>query len=186
MGIKNYLIEGVSGTGKTAVADELQRRGYHVLHGDRDLKYWGDPETGAPAVEPTHESEADKVLWRHKHLVWDVDKVRRATEDQSIALTFFCGGSRNFARFIDLFDTVFVLNVADLRIVYQRLDRRVALDPTDFGGRPEEKALVARLHATREDIPHSGVVIDATAPIARVVDEILMNCGAGPKVSPIA
>ena len=36
MGKRNYLIEGVSGSGKTSVATELQRRGYHALHGDRD------------------------------------------------------------------------------------------------------------------------------------------------------
>jgi predicted ATPase len=30
MGVKSYLIEGVSGTGKTAVCKELQRRGYHT------------------------------------------------------------------------------------------------------------------------------------------------------------
>jgi hypothetical protein len=44
MGIRNYLIEGVSGTGKTSVCDELQRRGYHAIHGDRELAYQGDPE----------------------------------------------------------------------------------------------------------------------------------------------
>jgi predicted ATPase len=31
MGIRNYLIEGVSGTGKTSVCNELQRRGYHAI-----------------------------------------------------------------------------------------------------------------------------------------------------------
>ena len=36
MGRKNYLIEGLSGTGKTSVAEELQRRGHHAIHGDRD------------------------------------------------------------------------------------------------------------------------------------------------------
>ncbi|MGO8396662.1 hypothetical protein ACC760_39900, partial [Rhizobium ruizarguesonis] len=39
--IKNYLIEGGSGTGKTSVATELERRGYHVVHGDRVLAYVG-------------------------------------------------------------------------------------------------------------------------------------------------
>ncbi|MDF2837716.1 MAG: hypothetical protein K0Q63_3356, partial [Paenibacillus sp.] len=29
MGIRNYLIGGVSGAGKTTVCKELQRRGYH-------------------------------------------------------------------------------------------------------------------------------------------------------------
>ncbi|RVN73421.1 nucleoside kinase, partial [Sinorhizobium meliloti] len=44
MGIKNYLIEGDSGTGKTSVGTELERRDYHVVHGDRVLAYVGDPE----------------------------------------------------------------------------------------------------------------------------------------------
>ena len=48
MGRRNYLIEGLSCTGKTSVCDELQRRGYHAIHGDRELAYRGDPETGEP------------------------------------------------------------------------------------------------------------------------------------------
>ncbi len=39
MGVKNYLIEGVSCAGKTSVCDELQRRGYHAIHGDRELAF---------------------------------------------------------------------------------------------------------------------------------------------------
>lgn len=30
MGVKNYLVEGVSCSGKTSVATELQRQGYHM------------------------------------------------------------------------------------------------------------------------------------------------------------
>jgi adenylate kinase family enzyme len=176
MGIRNYLIEGVSGTGKTSVAEELRRRGFHAIHGDRELKYWGDPKTGAPLVEPLHDNEKDKVAWRHEHLLWDADKVRSAIADQSSAITFFCGGSRNFSHFIDLMDRVFVLDVHDLGVLYRRLDERVALDPTDFGGTREEKKLIARLHETQEDVPHAGALIDAAAPIARVVDEILSKC----------
>ena len=46
MGVRNYLIEGVSCAGKTTVCDELIRRGHHAVHGDRDLAYQGDPVTG--------------------------------------------------------------------------------------------------------------------------------------------
>jgi len=53
MGRRNYLIEGVSGAGKTAVATELQRRGYQAIHGDRELVYRGDPETGLPMPPET-------------------------------------------------------------------------------------------------------------------------------------
>jgi adenylate kinase family enzyme len=175
MGKRNYLIEGVSGTGKTSVAEELQRRGYHVLHGDRELRYWGDPKTGEPVDEPLHESERDKAVWQQEHHLWDMDKVKSVITDQSEAISFFCGGSRNFSKFIDLLDGVFVLDVKDLETLYQRLDERVARDPTDFGGKPEEKELVARLHRTKEDIPSGGIIIDATQPLVSVVDEILSH-----------
>ncbi len=33
MGVKNYLIDGVSCAGKTTVCRELQRRSYHAIHG---------------------------------------------------------------------------------------------------------------------------------------------------------
>jgi adenylate kinase family enzyme len=178
MGIRNYLIEGMSGTGKTTVAEELQRRGYHVIHGDRELKYRGDPKTGEPLEEPPHMSERDKAVWQQEHHLWDIDKVKSVIADHSTPISFFCGGSRNFDRFVDLLDGVFVLEVADLDTLYRRLDERVARDPTDWGGKPEEKELVARLHQTKEDIPKNGIIIDSTAPIAQVVDEIVRRSNA--------
>jgi thymidylate kinase len=178
MGKRNYLIEGVSGTGKTSVAEELQRRGYHVLHGDRELKYRGDPKTGEPVHEPVHASEWDKAVWQQEHHLWNLDKVKSVIADHSKAISFFCGGSRNFSKFVDLLDGVFVLNVDDIETIYRRLDERVARDPTDFGGKPEEKELVARVHRTKEDIPSSGIVIDATQPLVSVVDEILRHVQA--------
>lgn len=77
----------------------------------------------------------------------------------------------------DLLDGVFVLEVDDLETLYRRLDERVARDPTDWGGKPEEKELLARLHRTKEDIPGDGIVIDAQ-PLASVVDEILSHINA--------
>lgn len=161
MGVRNYLIEGVSGTGKTSVCNELRRRGLHAINGDRELTYQGDPETGEPLNG-----------FGHEHHLWDVDKVRYLVADQRNPISFFCGGSRNFVRFIDLFDGVFVLEV-DL----DTLTRRLAARPEDeWGGKPAERELVARLHATKEDIPKYGVAIDATRPINRVVNEMLRRC----------
>ena len=169
MGRKNYLIEGVSGAGKTAVCTELQRRGSQAIHGDRELVYRGDLETGLPTAPDTGTLTA---TWMSEHQIWDVEKVQALVANQEEAVTFFCGGSMNFAKFIDLFDGVFVLEV-DLDTMNRRIDERVALDPTDFGGKPEERELAVRLHQTKEDIPKNGIIIDATAPLARVVDQIL-------------
>jgi len=163
MGVKNYLVEGVSCTGKTSVCDELRRRGYHTIHGDRDLAYQGDPRTGEPLDG-----------FAHEHHIWNVDKVRALVADQSHAASFFCGGSRNFDRFIDLFDGVFVLEV-DL----DTLNRRLAARPEDEWGVPASIGESnARLqHATKEDIPKNAITIDATAPISRVADAILRTAG---------
>ena len=171
MGLRNYLIEGVSGAGKTAVAEELQRRGHHVIHGDRVLAYLGDPATGE-ALDGPAEGVTDSVRWRHERWIWDVGKVRSAVADQGHARSFFCGGSRNHRQFLGLFDGVFVLDIDT-----ETLNRRLATRPSDeFGGRPEERQLIARVHATKEDLPKGAVSIDATASVARVVEEILSKC----------
>ncbi len=170
MGIRNYLIEGVSCTGKTSVAKELERRGHHVVHGDRALACVGDPETGEPLDGPP-EDITDPVAWGHEHWIWRVDKVKALIADHSYPQTFFCGGSRNFACFIDLFDAVFVLDIDRDTLI-----RRLAARPADeFGGKPRERDLILRLHATKEDTP-KGIAIDATASIEHVVDEILLKC----------
>lgn len=159
MGIRNYLIEGVSCTGKTSVCNELQRRGYHAIHGDRELAYQGDPETGTPTDGGTG----------HEHHIWHVDKVKALVANQDEEVIFFCGGSRNFSKFIDLFEGVFVLEV-DLDTLNRRLDQR---PENEWGGKKTERELIVRLHKTKEDIPKNGIIIDATAPIVHVVDEIL-------------
>ncbi|MDL2405870.1 nucleoside kinase [Rhizobium calliandrae] len=173
MGVRNYLIEGVSGSGKTSVATELQQRGYHAIHGDRQLAYQGDLQTGEPLDGYALEQNTLDVVVQHQRHLWDVDKVKSLVADQSHPISFFCGGSRNFHHFIDLFDGVFVLDV-DLDTLKGRLAGR----PEDeFGGKPAEREMIVRLHATKEDIPKSATTIDATAPLACVVDDILSICG---------
>ena len=169
MGVRNYLIDGMSGTGKTSVCHELRQRGHHAINGDRELAYQGDPETGEPLDGSGHEHD----LWfGYEHHIWDVDKVKSLVADQRHPVSFFCGGSRNTVRFINLFDGVFVLE-ADL----DTLTRRLATRPEDeWGEKPAEREMAVRLHATKEGIAKNGVTIDATRPLDRVVDQILKIC----------
>lgn len=162
VGARNFLVEGVSGTGKTSVCHELRRRGFHAVNGDTDLAYQGDPLTGLPT---------DTAL--HEHHLWDIGRVQELVADHSTPLTFFCGGSRNVDRLTDLFDGVFVLQV-DRATLEQRLDLRTG---DEWGADPDERALVLRLHETGEDVP-DGIAIDATRPLDDVVDEIVRLAGA--------
>ena len=79
----------------------------------------------------------------HEHHLWDVEKVRALVAGHGEARAFFCGGSRSLSDFADLFDAVFLLEVD-----------------------------VETLHRSGGSTPR-GISIDATLPLARVVDEIL-------------
>ena len=71
-----------------------------------------------------------------------------------------------------LADEVFVLEIDR-----ETLERRLAArPPTAWGGTAEEgETFARRQHATREGLPASATMIDATAPIASVVETILAH-----------
>jgi hypothetical protein len=163
MGIHNYLIEGSSGAGKTTIATELERRGYHVVHGDRVLAYQGDPETGARLTPPSGD-----LQFISDHHIWDLGKVLAILADPRHPKTFFCGGSRNWHKFIHRMDAVFLLEL-DRATLERRIDTRV----NEWGSEPAERAIVMALHETRKYQPEQGIRIDATRPLAEVVDTIL-------------
>jgi dephospho-CoA kinase len=176
MGKRNFMVEGVSGSGKTSVCDALIRRGYHALHGDRVLR----PDAGHPhpLEHPKASSldEAEIAARIHQQAIWDMAKVLQHLEDHQQDVSYFCGGFRNHAELLGLFDGVFVLEV-DAETLMQRLSRRPA---DEFGGRRSEQALIIRLHATREDMPRPAISIDATQPVDRVADQII-RMSAHPK-----
>jgi hypothetical protein len=161
MAKRNYLIEGGSGTGKSSVCRELRKRGYKAIDGDNELAYQGDPETGKRTEGASHE-----------HHIWDVDKVREIAANKENEVAFFCGGSRNFNKFIDVFDKVFVLDVGT-ETLKQRLGTRTA---DDWGGNKKQKELILRLHAIKEGIPE-GMLIDSARPVNEVVDAIVARIG---------
>jgi len=184
MGVRNFLVEGRSGSGKTTVCDELLRRGYQAIHGDRVLAYQGDPETGEPdpvtseipngSGHPRNCDCTECLAWLDKRWIWNLDRVRSLIADQDEPMTFFCGGARNVSKIIDLFDGVFILTV-DLETLLQRLARR----PEDeFGGRQSERDFVGRLYPTSEGIPSDGIVINTDRPVEQVVDEIIRHAEA--------
>jgi thymidylate kinase len=159
--MNNYLIEGVSGTGKTSVCEELQKRGYKTIDADEELAYYGDPETGEIL-------ERSPMNW-----IWHKDKTQKCLQNENNDLIFICGGAMNQNEFAHYFKKTFVLNIDDETLKYRLASRT----NNDFGKHPDELALQLKWNAgaVKNANEKDAIIIDATMPIEKVVDQILSH-----------
>jgi gluconate kinase len=162
MAKRNYLVEGLSGAGKSSVYEELIRRGYKAISTDRVWKYRADPDTDPPG-RPIH----------YDNSMWDRQKAVSELESPEPEVLFVCGSSRNRDRFLPFFTKIFNLRIDD-DTMRRRLQERTN---NEFGKRPEEVELMLRLNRSDEK-PAEAIDVDATQPLHQVVDELLRlaNC----------
>ena len=154
---QNYLIEGLSGTGKSSVCEELLRRGYKAIHTDRTWAYHADPATGLPGGPVSHET------W-----MWDRQQAVSELESPEPEVLFVCGSSRNRDHFLPYFTRVFNLRIDD-DTMRRRLEARTE-DDWPLG--QEGIALVLALNRSDQG-PPEAIQVDATQPLAEVVEEVL-------------
>src|SRR5258708_26462168 len=140
-----YLITGLSGTGKSTLAEELTRRGLKALDTDKDLglNKWFGIDTGQivdyqPPVSPD---------WYNKHQFgWDKQEFERVLSGSQKDDIFICGSSYNDSEFYDLFDKVFFL-VVDEQTLLHRLRNRAG---KSFGKEPAELSEILKWHRSEE------------------------------------
>ena len=159
MAKRNYLVEGLSGAGKSSVYEELVRRGYKAISTDRAWKRVAVAEIGPPG--------------RPVHSRWDEQKALSELERLEPDVLFVCGSSRNRDQFLGYFTKVFNLRIDD-DTMRRRLDERTN---NEFGKQPEELELMLRLNRSGTR-PAGAIDVDATQPLDKVVDEVLRlaNC----------
>jgi gluconate kinase len=157
MAKRNYLVEGLSGAGKSSVYEELIRRGYKAISTDRAWKYHADPDTGLRGG-PIH----------HDNSMWDQRKAVSELESPEPEVLFVCGSSRNRDRLLLYFTKIFNLRIDD-DTMRRRLRERTN---NDFGKQPEELELMLRLNRSDEK-PAGAIDVDAAQPLHQVVDELL-------------
>ncbi len=157
--MNNYLIEGLSGTGKSSVCRELRKRGYCAIDSDEDFAYFCDPETGLPTEEVNQ-----------FYLTWDKEKVDKALR-HTIEPTFVCGGLVNLGDFAWYFKKTFILQIDDKTLRSRILTRT----GNDFGKKPEELERQLEWNKGVEEYARQkeATLIDATLPLEKVVDKIL-------------
>ena len=165
-----FLVIGRAGSGKTAVARELQRRGLVAFDADEvaQLSAWIDLATGKPtAVDPTSVVDYSKVDW-----LWDETVLAKVLADHNNGDVFLCGGAGNdLALGQKYFDVIFFL------VVDPQTQRSRLLTRTDntYGKNPRmiPKIITQQAELRTRAAAAGALEIDATQPITRVVDAIV-------------
>ena len=159
----NFLVEGLSGAGKSSVYEELIGRGYLAISTDRAWKVRADADAGVP------------------HSMWDERKAVRELERTEPDVLFVCGSGRNRDRFLPYFTKVFNLRIDDATM-RRRLHERTN---NDFGKQAEELELMLRLNRSDEK-PAGAIDVDALQPLDQLVDEVLRlaDCPATSDATP--
>lgn len=147
MAERNYLVEGLSGTGKSTVYDALVLRGHWAVSTDR--------------------------AWKRAPSTWDEQRAVAELERPEPRVLFVCGSSSNRDRFLPYFSKVLNLRVDD-----ETMERRLAeRTNNDYGKDLDELELMLALN--RRDAKAAGAVdVDATRPVAEVVDDVLRFAGS--------
>jgi hypothetical protein len=169
-----YYVTGLSGTGKSAVLDELRARGYHARGVDEDgYADWINRITGRRDAFPRDDPGFDFHAWYAAHYwvlsVRRISVLSRAAARLSTPV-FLCGSASGDDVVWQQFDKVIAL-VAD----EQTIRRRLAVRPGGFGTTSAELADVLFWHAGFETAYRGfgATIVDATRPLPEVVAEVL-------------
>jgi hypothetical protein len=175
-----YYVTGVSGSGKSAVLNELRGRGYDAYGVDEDrYGYWVERATGRISDLPPSAGHADLHQWYGDHR-WTLDpsKIRelRQRADDPARPVFLCGTAEGDAAVWNDFTGVLALVVDE-----ETLKHRLAQRSDPYGKRPEELGQILSWQRSFADTYRGfgATIIDATRSVREVVDEVLAVVGRG-------
>ena len=158
--MKRVLITGMSGTGKTAVVEELVRQGHRAV--DLDGPEWSH-WVAAPGDELTPRDGQD---W-----VWREDRVRNLLSRDEGDVLFVSGCAQNMGNVFDVIDVIVLLS-APLGTIMERLAGRSG---AGYGQTAEEQAKVAELIEAIEPLlrQSADIEIDTQQTVTQTVEQIL-------------
>jgi dephospho-CoA kinase len=172
--MKKIFVTGVSGTGKTTLANALNARGIHAISIDEtpDLCCWKNKITGERAE---HEHELNQAFIDAHHWVCDkkfLQKLLDASKEDVVVL----GIASNQKEFMPLFDRVLLLQCRPETFV-ERIVRR---EDNDFGKDKDTRASILRWYEKfeRETLQKGAISINAEEPIEKVVEHVVREIKA--------
>ena len=151
------LVTGMSGTGKSALLDELAGRGHRAVDTD-----YGD----------FYETVDGEPLWRPDRICALLDS---APDDQP-GLLFVQGTTRNQGLFYPRFRHIVLLS-APAGVLAERLAARTT---NPYGKDPAELAAILRDQQTVEPLLRASATVEVvtTIPVSRVADVIVQHVAA--------
>ncbi|HET9904659.1 MAG TPA: AAA family ATPase [Xanthobacteraceae bacterium] len=158
------LITGMSGTGKSAVTEELAARGHRAV--DLDTSEW--------SAWIDIDSTDTLTPRKGKDWIWQEDKVRALLAGHDKGTLFVSGCAQNMVRLFPLIDMIVLLS-APAATIMKRLESRAS---DGYGNTEEERRKVRELIAVVEPLLRRSAdyEIATTGPVGETADEILRAC----------
>lgn len=167
-----FLVTGNPGSGKSTVGKELSLRGLATIDEgvDQQLAFWADAEGNRMplADEP---SSPDHDLFQTHRWMWDRSRLEElvAQHDRPV---FVCGIAVNLEEVLDLFDTVFLLQIDEAT----QETRLAAFDQLNPPGRSKAAKQVIREWREAFEakmLSLGAIALDGTASTPEVADKLL-------------
>jgi dephospho-CoA kinase len=170
--MKKIYITGISGSGKSAISEELNKKGIYSIDIDSSkygLCNWKNKKT----KENVYFEHGMSNDWMKAHGWYcDVEKLKELF-DVPNDIVVAVGITTNQNEYLNMFDKVFLLQCSE-KTILNRLDTRIS---NDFGKHPLEKEHVLDFYGDFEKdlIARGAIPINTEESLDVVVSNIISN-----------
>jgi dephospho-CoA kinase len=164
------FVTGISGTGKTTIANKLKDKDFNIIDIDYvpNLCAWVNLKTGEKSMLRNTESPNNKFIDEHDYIC-DTKQLQEMMKDKETVFVF--GSVGDNSSLLHLFDKTILLQCKPETLV-ERLKNR---DTNDMGKKEEVQQRMLEWKKVFDAlmIESGAIVVDTEKPVEKVVDEII-------------